>query len=412
MSVRAPSIRPATTSPTHGTPAMNRPSSAEASVRGVSVAPAPPPASGKWSWSLGRIAGIDVRLHGTFLLLLAWLVFKQVGAGNGLRAASSALLTVLVVFAVIVLHELGHALTARRFGIKTRDITLYPMGGVASLERMPKVPRQELLVALAGPAVNLVLALSAVAAILALHVPWSPAGLAAAGAPWLAKFFWLNVGIGVFNLLPAFPMDGGRALRAFLAMRMSHVRATDYAARIGRWMAIGFGVLGIFANPMLVVIAVFVWFGATTETAMVHTSAALEAATVRDAMVTTFETLPAFTTVAAGVERAMHTMQRYFPVFEGNRLVGFVSTAELVRKATEGGMGALVGSLASPIGPTAKPGDALDATLARFSEEGVSLLPVMESGQLFGLLFAQNILQLAGLRDGYRANAEAAIHHS
>jgi Zn-dependent protease len=207
----------------------------------------------RWSYTLGRIAGIPIRVHLTFLLLLAWAALTEGGLGG--------VLFTLVVFGVVVLHELGHALAARGFGIETRDITLLPIGGVARLERMPRSPFQELIVALAGPAVNAGLALAAVGALVVVAA--SPNLVAF--APFLIKFLFVNVGLGLFNLIPAFPMDGGRAFRALLAMRTSFARATRIAARTGRWLAGALALVGLFVSPALVFVAAFVWLAGRQE---------------------------------------------------------------------------------------------------------------------------------------------------
>lgn len=213
----------------------------------------------KWSYRLGSLFGIPVYLHLTFLLLLGGLgVISLVQAGLG--AALGTVLLVSAVFGSVVLHELGHALTARRFGIRTRDVTLLPIGGVASLERMPRDPRQELLIALAGPAVNV-----AIAGVLGIWVFLF-------GGWFASRLLTINLALAIFNMLPAFPMDGGRVLRAVLARRIGHWPATEAAALIGRGLAIVLGIAGLFTNPMLVLIAIFVWFGAGQEAAMVRSS--------------------------------------------------------------------------------------------------------------------------------------------
>lgn len=185
----------------------------------------------------------------------------------------------LAVFGVIVLHELGHALTARHFGIRTREITLYPIGGVARLERMPRDPTQELLIALAGPAVNLVLAAGLFAILLLTTTAPLAAPLDLFVLPFVAKLMWVNVGLALFNLIPAFPMDGGRVLRAGLAMRMGYAAATSRAAGVGRVLAIGLGVIGLVSNPFLLMIAVFVWFAATAEEIQAQRPQAFDAST-------------------------------------------------------------------------------------------------------------------------------------
>ena len=220
------------------------------------------------SWHLGRFAAIDVRIHWTFLLLPVWIYFSNLAAGSGMVAATVAVLFVLAIFGCVVLHEYGHALTARRFGIGTRDITLLPIGGVASLHRMPRNPLQELAIAVAGPAVNVVIA---AALFIALPMIATTSLLPAAVIGFLSKLAWVNVALVVFNMLPAFPMDGGRVLRASLALAMPYANATRIAVRVGRIAAVGLGVLGLFSgNLMLVALAAFVFMAAGAELAMAN----------------------------------------------------------------------------------------------------------------------------------------------
>lgn len=218
------------------------------------------------SWHLGRYAGIEVRIHWTFLLLPIWVYYSSVAAGSGAAAATVAVAFVLAVFVCVVLHEYGHALTARRFGIETLDITLLPIGGVARLERMPHNPWQELAIAVAGPAVNVV-----IAAILFVSLPIlvGSALLPRVPANFLANLAWVNVLLVVFNMIPAFPMDGGRVLRALLAFAMPYRSATRVAVGVGRVAAIGLGVVGwMTGNWMMILIAGFVFLAGGAEMAM------------------------------------------------------------------------------------------------------------------------------------------------
>jgi len=361
-----------------------------------------PQGTSRWSWSIGRLGGVDIRIHATFVILLGWIVLAHLVAGQGASGVAGGLLFIVAVFAVVVVHELGHALVARRFGIPTRDIILLPIGGVSRLERMPHEPRQELLVALAGPAVNVALAAVAFLAILLVDAPWSPESLSLVGGPILDKLLWLNIGLAGFNLLPAFPMDGGRVLRAVLAMKLDRVRATDVAARIGHWMALAFGFIGLFGSPILVFIALFVWVGATEEAAHVHRSAALAAMLVRDAMVTRFETLSADTSIGDAAERAIHSVQREFPVVDGDRLIGLVGAVDLARRAAEGDVTESVAAIARPIGDTAEPGEPVEQALERLEATSSEALPVIQAGRLVGLLVPQNVARLMGVRDAMR----------
>jgi len=220
----------------------------------------------RWSVRLGSLFGIPVYLHLTFLVLLFFVAFSQGVRGGSLSAAVSGVVFVASIFGCVVLHEFGHALAARRFGIETRDVTLLPIGGVARLERMPEDPKQEIWVALAGPAVNV-----AIAGLLGIWIflvgIGSLNGFSLFGGSLALRLMAVNIGLVVFNLLPAFPMDGGRVLRAALAHRMSHTRATVLAANVGKAMAALFAILGLLWNPMLVLIAMFVWIGAGQEAA-------------------------------------------------------------------------------------------------------------------------------------------------
>lgn len=215
----------------------------------------------RWSYRLGEWFGIGVHVHLTFVLLLAWIALSS--------GSLASVLFVMALFSFVVMHEYGHALTARYFGIRTRQITLYPIGGVASLEGMPERPGAQALVAIAGPAVNFALALllSVVGWVAGVDVLAAPA-FAGGGASWLPTLVQANLVLGTFNLLPALPMDGGRILKALLSMRMDAVRATEIAARVARVVAIGMGLFGLFGEPgrpMLVMIALFVWFAAAGE---------------------------------------------------------------------------------------------------------------------------------------------------
>jgi Zn-dependent protease len=231
------------------------------------------------SRKLGQVFGIDLYVHWTFLLLPAWVLLSSWGAG-GPQLVLFLLAFVGAVFGCVVLHELGHALMARRFGIGTRDITLYPIGGVASLQRMSEKPAEELAIALAGPAVNVVIAAALGAGLALGGAVFAPEELFQfAPGRFLGSLLVANVLLVGFNLIPAFPMDGGRVLRALLSMKLGHLRATEIAVNVGLVAAVLMGVWGYFNGyPMLPVVSLFVLITGQQELMAVRRRAALQAA--------------------------------------------------------------------------------------------------------------------------------------
>jgi Zn-dependent protease len=240
-----------------------------------------------WSLKLGTIAGTEIRIHMTFVLLLVWIWFTHYQIG-GAPAAWEGVAFILSVFVCVVLHEFGHIAAARRFGIKTPDITLLPIGGVARLERNPSEAREELLIAVAGPLVNVVIAALLIAVI------GGVAGLEQLVRPqdpqidFFVRLAGVNIFLVLFNMIPAFPMDGGRVLRAILAWRWSWERATRVAATIGQGTAFVMGVAGLFYSPLLILIAIFVYLAAESEAQSTELQAISGGVTVGDVMVTEF----------------------------------------------------------------------------------------------------------------------------
>lgn len=348
----------------------------------------------KWSWKIAKIAGIDVYLHATFLILLGWTALASYLRAHTALAALSGVVFTITIFTVVVLHEFGHALTARRFGIKTIDITLLPIGGVARLERMPERPRHEFLVALAGPCVNVVLAALLFAALRATGQKITPATDLEANAPFLLRLFWVNVVLAGFNLLPAFPMDGGRALRALLAMRTSYVRATLTASWLGQALALVMGLLGLFFNPFLLFIALFVWIGAAAESSAVVAKALLAGLPVRAAMLTRFTTLEPTDTISTAVKQLLAGSDIDFPIVENGRVVGVLTRNDLLRELAKGGPAVHVGAVMQANVETVDPSEPLDKAVSRLDASSCRVLPVVRNGELVGLLTPENVTEL------------------
>lgn len=348
----------------------------------------------KWSLKLGRLFGIDVYLHFTFLLLLTFLGFYFWRTTQDVVAALHGVAFIVALFGCVVLHELGHALMARRYGIKTRDITLLPIGGVARLEKMPEKPIQELWVALAGPAVNVVIAVVLVIGLAATGGLSSVREISVSGGSFWEQLVALNLILAAFNLLPAFPMDGGRVLRALLALRIGRRRATVIAANVGQIMAIGFGVLGFFYNPFLIFIGIFVYLGAQAEAAMVEMQSALSGLRVRDAMMTRYRTLASQNTLADAVEELLAGSQQDFPVIENGKPVGILRRNDLVKALSEGRHDALVTDGMCQDCETVDEAALLLGAVESMHARQCATTPVVAGDLIVGLLTLENITEM------------------
>jgi Zn-dependent protease len=345
-----------------------------------------------WSFRLVRIFGIEIKIHVTFFLLLAWIGWLYHRTG-GVPAAIDGVVFVLLIFGCVLLHELGHALAAAHFGIKTPDITLLPIGGVARLERMPEKPAQEIAVTLAGPAVNiLIAAVLAVAIGLTTGFPDLQA-LQQPGLPMTVRLFWVNIWLVIFNAIPAFPMDGGRLLRALLAMRMNYARATQIAANIGHGIAFLFFIVGLWASPMLILIAVFVYFGASSEALMAQVRSISKDLRVSAAMVTQFQALPLEATLNEAVEALLRTSQHEFPVTDHDGQVrGILTRDDMIAALRKSGAATPVAEVMRTDIPSVPQSMLFDRAFALMQQCSCPALPVLDSlGRLVGLFTPENV---------------------
>ena len=343
-----------------------------------------------WSLKLGTFAGIRVQVHFTFLIFLAWIVISGLVAGKGQQVVLANTAFMLALFGCVVLHEFGHALTARRYGILTKDITLLPIGGVARLERMPDDPRQELWVALAGPAVNVVIAAGLWAWLLVTRPGFNLAAIDIANAPFAERLLLVNISLVIFNMLPAFPMDGGRVVRALLATRMDYARATQYAAHLGQAMALLFGIAGFFSNPMLLFIAIFVWIGAGQEASMVLMKSALAGIPVSAAMMTNFESVTPRDSLDHVSQLILSGAQQDFPVLDQNQVVGVITRADLLKALAQKDAPS-VNEIMRHDFPLAHASDMLETALQRLQASPCPTMPVLQNDSLVGLLTAENL---------------------
>jgi Zn-dependent protease/CBS domain-containing protein len=329
---------------------------------------------------------VAVRVHVTFALLLLWIGVSGFRAGGAMGAVQS-LAFILLLFACVTAHEFGHILVAKRFGIETREVTLLPIGGVASLQRMPDTPGRELAVALAGPAVNLMIGLALIVA-LGSFAADDIDKLADSRLSLVARLAAANLVLAVFNLIPAFPMDGGRVLHALLAMRMDEGRATEIAATIGQASAFVLGFLGLFGNPMLLFVAIFVYVAAGEEAGASKLKRALKGLTVADVMETRFLTLPIDATLAQALDLALSTDQYDFALVDAFAKPVAVATRAALLGAVQGREpGEPAESVAQAPAETIRAHAPAQAALERLQSAEISALCVVDSaGTLVGVL--------------------------
>jgi Zn-dependent protease/predicted transcriptional regulator len=359
----------------------------------------------RWSWKVASVAGIPVRIHVTFVLLLVWLFAS--GASRGLIHAAEGVAFILAAFACVVLHEFGHALMGRRYGVVTRDITLLPIGGVARLDRIPRRPSQEVAVALAGPLVNVVIAgaLFLVMRFSTRVYDFGDPGLLERS--FIARLFAFNLWVTAFNLIPAFPMDGGRVLRALLATRLDYVRATRVAATVGQAIAFLFGFLGFFGpNPILILIALFVFIAAGQESSFVRMRSVFEGIPVSRAMIRDVRTLRSDEPISRAVELLLEGHQQDFPVLagpEGDPPIGILARADLLKAVAGGRTDARVADVARRVCGPVRPDEMLEDVFRRMQESGCPAVPVFEPGRgLVGMVTLENVGEFAMVESARR----------
>jgi Zn-dependent protease/predicted transcriptional regulator len=372
----------------------------------------------RWSYTVARIAGTEVKVHVTFILLLGWIAY-DVWVSAGPAAAAAYTLFFVAFFLCILLHEFGHITMARRFGVRTPDVILLPIGGVARLERIPEAPRQELLVALAGPAVTVaIIAILFLASVLTgLSAPTVLHSALATGralfygdptadrVPILVHLMVVNVMVLGFNLVPAFPLDGGRVLRALLSRRLGLARGTRIAGAIGQLFALALGVIGFLqSQPLMLLVAFFIFLGAGTEASAVATRLAGQGLTVSHMMVTDFHTIPVHASLQQAVDLLLSGEQREFPVVDNlGRTEGILTRDNLIRGLSRLGPEGIVGEAMTPATPTVPPTLGFQEALDRLRASGLPALPVVDAGgALVGLLTRDNITDLLLVRSARR----------
>jgi Zn-dependent protease/predicted transcriptional regulator len=367
------------------------------------------------SFRIARIKGIDIRVHITFALLVVWAALEWgLLRGLGLVGALYGVVFIGLLFVCVTLHELAHSLVAQRYGATVRGITLLPIGGVAYLEGKPERPAQEFWMALAGPAVNIVLAVLIGAVTLPL-LGWRALG--GLSALWntlnglgperlLVDLLTANVGLAVFNLLPAFPMDGGRVLRSLLASRMDELDATRIAVRVGQGLAVLLGLVGLYINAWnLILIAAFTFFGAQQEWRESQLVAALRRVPASAALIRGGVVLAPYDSLARAIDVALRGNQTDFAVFDRGYLVGVLTREDVSEGFRKHGPDVAVGQVMSTDFPVANARGTLLDLQRKLKASGRSAISVVEGGRFVGLATLEsvrNALRLFGTQQRWR----------
>lgn len=365
------------------------------------------PSASRWSWNIGAIGGVPIRIHATLILLLGWIAFAYWRGGLGPSATLGGVLLVVIVFAIIVIHELGHALMARRFGVHTRGILLLPIGGIASLERLPDRPAQELAIAVVGPAINVVLA----------GLLWGGIALAGGdlavrstdsfGMSLVIRLFWINIILAGFNMLPAFPLDGGRALRALLALRLPRATATTIASTLGKILAAAFAIIGLLYNPWLILIAMVVWFGARQEAELVRLRSALSGVPASAAMLRRIECVRSDDALESAASRMTATGSPLLPIIDHGRAVGVLTPGDVRTGLDSAGPAGMVADAPYHEAITLHPNDPLDRVLDRLQAAPDAIGVVFDRETAVGIVTPEQLTGYVALH-GRRETATSA----
>ncbi len=362
----------------------------------------------KGSFVIGKVAGIEISIHWTFFILLAILVIPSGSGGS----AYWNLAFILTIFLCVVLHELGHAMAARHFGIMTKDITLLPIGGVARLERIPEKPNQELVVAIAGPLVNVLIATLLFVSIHPVINTQTATTLSSINASnFLTSLYLVNISLVVFNLIPAFPMDGGRVFRALLAFRMDRVKATRIASFVGQSIAVLFAIVGIMANPVLLFIAWFVFIGARQEWQMVSTKSFLAGHVMEEVKMKQFVTFQGDETLADVMKVLLEGPYHNFVILDGDKLAGTLGRAEIIKALAIHDPTVSLRSIMNTSFETADENTPLEELYDQILKSSNKFIPVIRDGRVSGVIDLENMLEFIMMQQATSVRKENLMAH-
>lgn len=357
----------------------------------------------RWSLYLGKIAGIKLFVHWTFLILVFWIIQMHVRAGYSTKEILLALAFLVALFVCVILHELGHALTAKRYLINTSSINILPIGGVALLEGLPEKPSQELAVALAGPLVNVVIA-GILFVILYLTGNW-PGSIDqiefGKGAFWV-NLYTINLFLALFNLIPAFPMDGGRILRAALSFKLDRVKATRIAANLGQILAIAFVIFGFYSNPMLIFIGFFVFLGAQAEMAAVQMKYTLKGIKVSDVVMRHYTSLKPDEPVSHAVSVLLNSQEKAFIIMDNDEVKGSLSWKEVVSGLSKYNSDTLIDQIMNKEIIAINADEPLQDAIEKMQHAGDALFPVYSQKELVGVVNMENVTEFLAVQNALR----------
>jgi Zn-dependent protease/predicted transcriptional regulator len=354
----------------------------------------------KSSIKLGKVFGIPIAIHWTFFILVIWIVGMNLYKGQPLDVAIWSGIFILSIFTCVFLHELGHALAAKRFGIITKSIVLLPIGGVASLEKIPEEPKKEIFVALAGPFVNMIIS-TLLFTYLFYRGELIPEKLLSATINYDNFLIYLmiaNIFLGIFNLTPAFPMDGGRVLRAIFAFKMDRVSATELASKVTSVFAVIFVLIGIFNNPMLVFIALFIYIGARGEYETVKSKNILSGFKTSEVLMKNFTVLNANEPISVAIDALLNGQDTRFLVEEDHQIKYVLTKTDIIKALSQQGKEVLIRQYSSPIIFFANPNLSVEELMETMIKHQFSIVPVEQNGKIIGVVDLENIKEFISIQ--------------
>jgi Zn-dependent protease/predicted transcriptional regulator len=360
----------------------------------------------KGSFKLGNIAGIGIFIHWSFSLIIAYIIYSNYRAGHNTEEIMWSVIFILSIFITVFLHELGHALAAKKYNIKTKDITILPIGGLARLERIPEKPSEELVVAIAGPLVNIALAVITGLFITIPNLKELTVQLTSGvnQSNFFLNFFIVNIWLAIFNLVPAFPMDGGRILRAILSMKFERHKATKIAARIGQLLAIGFIIIGFNSNPFLIFIGLFIILGAQAEVEMTKTGFMLKGMLVKDVVMKNYETINGNDLVETAVKQLLNGQCKNFLVISNGHPTGSLSRDEIIEALSNNGNKATIDKVMNRDILKLNMKEPIEIAYQKMLANKNGIAVVYDNERFVGVLDVENILEFIMIKNAQGNN--------